>query len=104
MVSKMPGCMKFINANRTSREIRGVERLMKILGKLIWAQRDDPHWFGARIPDAPQSIEFVQIVAPGQISFYRRFDGAALTEDSAASAIASQRTSFIVGLPPAPLP
>jgi hypothetical protein len=75
-----------------------------VLALVTWAQRDDPHWFGARIPDAPQSIEFVQIVAPGQISFYRRFDGAALTEDSAASAIASQRTSFIVGLPPAPLP
>jgi Haem-binding domain/Cytochrome P460 len=26
---------------------------------VTWTQRDDPHWFGARIPDALQSLKFV---------------------------------------------
>jgi hypothetical protein len=33
-----------------------------VLGLVTWAQREDPHWFGARIPDRPLSVEFV---APG---------------------------------------
>jgi hypothetical protein len=36
-----------------------------VLALVTWAQRDDPHWFGARIPDAPQSIEFVQVGSQG---------------------------------------
>ena len=31
-----------------------------VLALITWAQRDDPHWFGARVPDKPQSVEFVQ--------------------------------------------
>ena len=45
-----------------------------VLALVTWAQRDDPHWFGARIPDVPQSVEFVGAaedsrligVSPGQ--------------------------------------
>jgi hypothetical protein len=32
-----------------------------VLALVTWAQRDDPHWFGARIPDKPVSVEFVQV-------------------------------------------
>ncbi len=46
-----------------------------VLALVTWVQRDDPHWFGARIPAAPQSVEFVQVAA-GQTSNYRRFAGA----------------------------
>jgi Cytochrome P460 len=38
-----------------------------VVALVTWSQRDDPHWFGARIPDAPQSVEFVE-VAIGQKS------------------------------------
>ena len=31
-----------------------------VLALVTWAQRDDPHWFGARIPDRPLSVEFVE--------------------------------------------
>ena len=59
-----------------------------VLALVTWVQRDDPHWFGARIPDAPQSVEFVQIAAPGQAPAYRRFAGPALAEDRDISAAA----------------
>ena len=73
-----------------------------VLALVTWAQRDDPHWFGARIPGAPQSVEFV-LVAAGQAS-YRRFAGAGLIEDHPAGSAAMQRMSFIINLAPAPLP
>jgi hypothetical protein len=75
-----------------------------ILALVTWAQRDDPHWFGARIPNVPQSVEFVQITAAGPVKTYRRFTGAELVEDHPADAVAAQRANFIVGLVPARLP
>jgi Cytochrome P460 len=32
-----------------------------VLGLVTWKQRDDPHWFGARIPGQPVSVEFVVV-------------------------------------------
>jgi hypothetical protein len=75
-----------------------------VLALVTRAQRDDPHWFGARIPDTPQSVEFVQVAPAGQTSTYRRFAGTGLTEDQPAPSAAAQRTSFVLGLPPAQLP
>jgi mono/diheme cytochrome c family protein len=75
-----------------------------VLALVTWAQRDDPHWFGARIPDTPQAVEFLQVATAGQASRYRRFDGPRLTEDPASTTDSAQRTTFIVGLPPASLP
>jgi mono/diheme cytochrome c family protein len=71
-----------------------------VLALVTWAQREDPHWFGARIPDRPLSVEFVE--ASGSQPAYRRFAGAELTAEQ--NAAAAQRTSFILGLPPAWLP
>jgi hypothetical protein len=73
-----------------------------VLAIVTWAQRDDPHWFGARIPGVPRSVEFVQVASGGQTS-YRRFAGSGLTEDHSSTA-AAQRTSFAMGLAPAQLP
>jgi hypothetical protein len=73
-----------------------------VLALVTWAQRDDPHWFGARIPDRPLSVEFVQ--PGGQQPGYRRFAGAGLAEDEGAANVATQRTNFVLGLAPAPLP
>jgi hypothetical protein len=74
-----------------------------VLALVTWAQRDDPHWFGARIPDTPQSVEFVQVAA-GQASNYRRFAGAGLAEDHPAAGVVTQRTNDILHLTPAALP
>jgi len=44
-----------------------------VLALVTSNQREDPHWFGGRIPDAPESVEFVRIAAGGQKNEYRRF-------------------------------
>ncbi len=73
-----------------------------VLALVTWAQRDDPHWFGARIPDRPLAVEFVE--TGGQQPVYRRFSGTGLTGDEVAPNVATQRTEFILGLTPASLP
>ena len=73
-----------------------------VLALVTWAERDDPHWFGARIPDRVASIEFVQISAAGEQPLYRRFTASG--EEHALPSLAAQRTSFIQGLSPSQLP
>jgi hypothetical protein len=34
-----------------------------VLGLVTWKEREDPHWFGARIPGEPMSVEFVEVGA-----------------------------------------
>jgi mono/diheme cytochrome c family protein len=82
-----------------------------VLALVTWAQRDDPHWFGARIPDVPQSVEFVTVAAPSgnhrdqsAANGYRRFAGSGLAEAPLPPAGAAERTRFITGLTPAWLP
>jgi hypothetical protein len=75
-----------------------------VLALVTWAQRDDPHWFGARIPDAPLSVEFVQVAGAGQTNHYRRFASSGLTEDHPPASVAKQRTTFVLGLAPVRLP
>jgi hypothetical protein len=75
-----------------------------VLALVTWVQRDDPHWFGGRIPDAPQSVEFVQVAGPGQKSSYRCFAGTGLIENHPTPSTAAQRTNFMLGLAPARLP
>ena len=74
-----------------------------VLALVTWEQRADPHWFGARIPDKPHSVEFVQVAA-GRPSGYRRFAGPELLEDHSAAGIAAQRENFVQSLPPVQLP
>jgi hypothetical protein len=74
-----------------------------VLALVTWAQRDDPHWFGARIPGTPESVEFVEVTVAGQSS-YRRFAGTGLIEDYGSASAAPQRATFMLGLEPASLP
>ena len=73
-----------------------------VLALVTWGQREDPHWFGARIPDKPLTVEFVQVAGSGSQSSYRRFAGEALLED--ATADGARRMEFIENLTPAELP
>jgi len=75
-----------------------------VLALVTWTQRDDPHWFGARIPDKLLAVEFVQVAAAGRASLYRRFAGPEFIEDLPAAGIVAQRTRFIQSLAPAELP
>ncbi len=74
------------------------------LALVIWGQRDDPHWFGARIPDTPRSVEFLQTSPPGQTNSYRRFGGPISSEDHVAVHAAEERAAFLLGLAPAQVP
>ena len=74
-----------------------------VLALVTWVQRDDPHWFGGRIPDSPASVEFLT-VGPQNALSYRRFDGPNLEEAHPSSMMTAQRTSFLVKLKPASLP
>ena len=75
-----------------------------VLALVTWAQRDDPHWFGARIPGQFRSVEFVEVAATGHADTYRRFAGSGLAEDRAAEAASGPRINSILSLPPARLP
>ena len=75
-----------------------------VLALLTWSQRDDPHWFGARIPDQPLSVEFVEVVQSAHMSRYLRFNGSGIREDHSAGDYSMQRLEFILSLPPARLP
>jgi hypothetical protein len=75
-----------------------------VLALVTWAQRDDPHWFGARIPDVPVSVEFVQIANGKPGSSYRDFAGTGLVEKRVAPNASAGRISFILSLTPVQLP
>lgn len=74
-----------------------------VLALVTWTQRDDPHWFGARIPDIPRSVEFLQLAA-GQPTSYRSFAGPALIEAHPSSQASARRIDAILSLAPARLP
>jgi len=75
-----------------------------VLALVTWAQRDDPHWFGGRIPDTPLKVEFVQTSSGNGTDIYRVFEGKALTEAHVNSQTAAQRTDFILNLKSVSLP
>jgi hypothetical protein len=75
-----------------------------VLALVTWNQRDDPHWFGARIPYSPQSVEFVQIGSETGGNSYRRFAGTALAAAIVDPATEAARQKFIIGMIPARLP
>lgn len=64
----------------------------KTLALVTWQQRDDPHWFGGRIPDKTVSVETVEHAT----STYRNF--------GATSSTPERRKAFILALTPAKLP
>jgi hypothetical protein len=78
-----------------------------VLTLATWNQRDDPHWFGARIPATPKTVETVTITrgANGQLlPTYQLFAGDPLrfvahpdpTQSAARQAdILAQRTSVM---------
>ncbi len=46
-----------------------------VLGLVSWREREDPHWFGARIPGTVVSVEFVVVGAGGRVERDRMFAG-----------------------------
>jgi len=75
-----------------------------VLALVTWAQRDDPHWFGGRIPDIPLTVEFLQRSSGSGADIYRVFEGKALAEAHRDIQDAAQRRDFILNLKPVSLP
>ena len=69
-----------------------------VIGLVTWRQRDDPHWFGARIPGEPLQVEFVEFGAGGMR--YREFAGTPMVEHVGTS----DRGAAIAGMKAAALP
>ncbi|MGA7158410.1 MAG: cytochrome P460 family protein [Acidobacteriaceae bacterium] len=67
-----------------------------VLGLVTWRERDDPHWFGARIPGTPLSAEFVVVGVQGE----RKFVGAPWREIAGDQ----QRVGEILGMKAAVAP
>jgi hypothetical protein len=65
-----------------------------LLSLVNWTQREDPHWFGGRIPQAVQSVEMLLIKAEGELS-YRYYDGPSLVRKEVPGGIYEQRVGFI---------
>jgi hypothetical protein len=74
-----------------------------VLALVTWQQRDDPHWFGARIPDVPLSIEFVHVM-PGNKQVYQKFQGPQWNEITLQPDVLAQRLDVVTHLPAAQLP
>lgn len=51
-----------------------------VLSLVTWAQRDDPHWFGAKIPATVKSVEFLTVAtSPDQPTYtYENYQGSPL--------------------------
>jgi hypothetical protein len=67
-----------------------------VLSLVTWSEREDPHWFGARIPGPIQTIEFVAVGGKDPAAAYQRFEGAELQPAAQDAAIAEARKSAIL--------
>ena len=65
-----------------------------VLALVTWAQRDDPHWFGGRIPDGLKSIEMVSI-GPGLSPAYSVYEGMPLVKKAGSPADVQARILYI---------
>jgi hypothetical protein len=79
-----------------------------VLSLVTWTQREDPRWFGARIPARVKSVEFVFVeVAPDRqpAYYYQRFEGAPLKKTSAEEGlIPNKRAAYLLSQKAAVLP
>jgi hypothetical protein len=75
-----------------------------VLALVVWAQREDPHWFGAKIPSSVQSVEFVTIQsAAGADPTYERYQGSPLTR-TVASGDDARRIDYLTAQRAAVMP
>lgn len=49
-----------------------------VLYLVSWHQRDDPHWFGAHIPDSVQRVEILTFDSPAAQPVYQVWEGSPL--------------------------
>jgi hypothetical protein len=78
------------------------------LALVTWSRRDDPHWFGGRIPNSIRSVEILTFgpaatpstagaPAPAAAPAYDRYEGAPLAKKQASAADVQARILYITG-------
>ncbi len=77
-----------------------------VLALVTWEERDDPHWFGAKIPSTVKSVEFVSVPSAGkQNPAYEIYQGSPLEKVSLGdNAIISARTEYVLSQRAAVMP
>jgi hypothetical protein len=73
------------------------------LALVTWSQRDDPHWFGGRIPQMFQAVE-VLTFGSGATPTYERYEGTPLAKRQPAAADVPGRIAYITAQKAAVLP
>jgi len=96
--------MEAVHARRVNGVVSPSYQAGSVLALVTWAQRDDPHWFGARIADAPQSVDFVQMTVSGRKPSYRQFARPGLNEVQSIASTAVSRSNLILSMAPSRLP
>jgi hypothetical protein len=74
---------------------------------VIWKQKEDPRWFGAKVPASVQSVEFVTIggTPDHTLYSYRRFEGSPATQTVSADGPApNERSVFLLAHRLSPMP
>lgn len=79
-----------------------------IVALVTWSQREDPHWFGGRIPKALRSIELVNYLPRPTVkefpATYERYEGAVPVKKATAPAEMQVRIKYINGLKASVMP
>lgn len=76
------------------------------LALITWLERDDPHWFGARIPGTFVALETISVDrdSAGKIAAtYKRYTGNPLREVTGSNN-ADARKTIILAMQPSPMP
>lgn len=68
------------------------------LSLVTWYQREDEHWFGAKIPGEMKSIEFITVNASVPTYSYQVYEGSSLVRKSAEEAgQTDSRIEYVLG-------
>jgi hypothetical protein len=78
------------------------------LSLVTWTQQEDPRWFGAKIPEAVKSVEFVTVVSAqdGRPSYsYLKYEGSPLQKSvTQESPTPNERTAYLLSQRSAVMP
>jgi hypothetical protein len=88
---------------KSARSGQAVYPAGSVLALVTWSQRDDPHWFGGRIPRMFQSVE-VLTFGQGATPSYERYEGKPLAKKQPAAADVPGRIAYITAQKAAVLP
>jgi hypothetical protein len=97
-VSKKEGFMSTLYGNDIAvSNARGLQgyKAGAVLSLVTWSQREDPHWFGGRIPATIRSVETLSFGA-GAAPVYKQYMGTPLAEVTPEAGIVAKRITDLL--------